>query len=293
MGTPYYSSMPPTPASHLWWDWVGCEHAYSHVSGTRVSLANTHIRTHNPRATIPHGKQRVGLHAGKKKKAEKRKRRMTADSSEEDEEDEGEDDGEEEEEDDDDDEGEGEDGEEGEEGEEGKNEDVHTVKRILAKEERPNGRFYLVDWEGWALEEATWESIGNILTANDEVRQFEEVLAAMPRLGTFAVQSASGCCLGSLCCFPQPGGPVLAACASCGGMHHYLCTSEHTWLKWIGDLKADNSRFCFDCWLLAALVAGQALPQQVEIYYTTSSSSIGVAHRFPHSRSEHSLPHAR
>jgi hypothetical protein len=25
MGTPYHTSMPPTPDGHLWWDWVGCE----------------------------------------------------------------------------------------------------------------------------------------------------------------------------------------------------------------------------------------------------------------------------
>ena len=60
-------------------------------------------------------------------------------------------------------------------------EGIWTVKRLLAKEERADGQYYLVDWEGWgSLHEAGWEPLDNILTANKEVREFEEVLAAMP-----------------------------------------------------------------------------------------------------------------
>ena len=130
-------------------------------------------------------------------------------------------------------------------------EGVWTVRRVLAKEERgTEGEFYLTDWEGWALEEATWEPIKNFLTSSAEVRIFEETLAAMPRLDAFTEASPSGCCFGKLCKFSQldanGAGPTLDRCGSCGASHHHMCASENAWLKWIGSEKIEG-RKCFDC----------------------------------------------
>ena len=83
------------------------------------------------------------------------------------------------------------------------------------------------------------------------MREFEEVLAAMPRLDAFADASQSGCCFGKLCHFNTAADPSLDKCASCGCEHHHLCAKENRWLKWIGD-KSIEGRKCFDCWLLEA-----------------------------------------
>ena len=61
--------------------------------------------------------------------------------------------------------------------------------------------FYLVEWDGWSLDEACWEPAANILTAKAEVRAFEEIAAAMPLRDVFVEASPSGCCFGKLCKF--------------------------------------------------------------------------------------------
>ena len=83
--------------------------------------------------------------------------------------------------------------------------------------------------QGWDLDEATWEPLSNILTANAEVRQFEEVLAAMPKLDSFVAASSSGCCFGKLCELDRLAGPgpSLDKCTSCGSKHHHLCATEN------------------------------------------------------------------
>ena len=63
------------------------------------------------------------------------------------------------------------------------------MKRILAKEERTTGSYYLIDWEGWALLEAAWEPIENILTATAELCAFEELATRMPLREAFAEAS--------------------------------------------------------------------------------------------------------
>eukprot|EP00966_Prymnesium_polylepis_P099260 2298788-Prymnesium_polylepis.1 len=124
------------------------------------------------------GKARTATHKGKRKAAARR--RVVIDSSDEDDDDDDDDEAaadlEEAEEDGEEPEGEGE-GEEDEEmneatGQQAK--DVFLVKRILTKEERADGTWYFVDWLHWSLDEATWEPLANILTANAEVREFEE-----------------------------------------------------------------------------------------------------------------------
>ena len=106
---------------------------------------------------------------------------------------------------------------------------------------------------GLATRRAGSRSTTYLLTANKEVREFEEVLAAMPKLDAFNSKPESGCCFGKLCCHPQldadRAGPSLDKCASCGNEHHHLCATENVWLKWIGDDKIEG-RTCFDCWLL-------------------------------------------
>ena len=47
-------------------------------------------------------------------------------------------------------------------------EGVWEVERMLAKEERADGIFYLVDWKGWALDEASFAPIGDVLNAAAE-----------------------------------------------------------------------------------------------------------------------------
>ena len=79
--------------------------------------------------------------------------------------------------------------------------------------------------QGWALDEAAWEPLPNLLTANAEVREFEEVLAAMPRLDAFVDASPTGCCFGKLCKIDGAAGPLLDKCASCGCEHHHLCAT--------------------------------------------------------------------
>jgi hypothetical protein len=146
-------------------------------------------------------------------------------------------------------------------------EGIWTVERLLAKEERgSDGAFYLVDWAGWALEEASWEPLDNLLTANNEVRAFEETLAALPRLDAFGSPSPSGCCFGKLCKFADDLDMPKNVCTSCGLEHHHLCASEHPWLKWIGTDKIEG-RKCFDCWLLEALLRKTVHPLQVAVYY--------------------------
>ena len=121
------------------------------------------------------GKKRAEQHKGKRAAAAKKQRRIVVDSS-----DEGEDAEEEEEEEEEEaskvaqkEEEEEEDGAEAEAARWGgaagqQEEGIWTVERVLGKEERPDGEFYLVDWEGWSLEEASWEPLSNILTANAE-----------------------------------------------------------------------------------------------------------------------------
>ena len=156
---------------------------------------------------------------------------------------------------------------------------IWTVERILAKEERSDGTFYHVDWHGWALDEASWEPLSNILTANAEVRAFEEVLAAMPRLDAFVASSQSGCCFGKLCQIDQPAGPSLDKCTSCGREHHHLCATENKWLNWIGDEKIEG-RKCFDCWLLEAqLIQADGAPAAAPGLFDKSSSLTGAALR--------------
>jgi hypothetical protein len=112
-------------------------------------------------AKKPKGKKRAGQHKGKAAKAAKRARgarRVVVDSEEEEEEQEDED--------------------EAEAGRWGsaagqQEEGIWTVERIIGKDERSGGEYYLVDWEGWSLGEASWEPIRNLLTANAEARAFE------------------------------------------------------------------------------------------------------------------------
>ena len=89
----------------------------------------------------------------------------------------------------------------------------------------------MVDWEGWTLQEATFEPIENILTANEEVRAFEETLAAMPRLEAFVTLSWSGCCFGKLCQFQEAGSasPALDRCGLCDAGVHCTCAAENSW----------------------------------------------------------------
>ena len=87
------------------------------------------------------------------------------------------------------------------------------MKRILAKEERTTGSYYLIDWEGWALLEAAWEPIENILTATAELCAFEELAARMPLREAFAEASPSGCCFGKLCKFGTEAAPSMEACS--------------------------------------------------------------------------------
>ena len=134
-------------------------------------------------------------------------------------------------------------------------EGVWTVKRVLAKEERNDGTYYLIDWEGWALLEATWEPIKNILTAKDELRAFEELAAAMPLRGAFAEASPSGCCFGKLCKFGADAAPSMDLCGSCGSAMHRLCAAENAWLKFCGGASGEGLK-CFECSLLEALLAG-------------------------------------
>ena len=216
------------------------------------------------------GKQRAAQHKGKQAAAAKRARRVVVDSSDESEEEEEE--GEEEEGEEEDADDEEEDGAEAEAARWGSGagqmeEGIWTVERILAKEERgTEGTFYLVDWEGWSLGEASWEPLSNILTANAEVRIFEETLAAMPRLDAFTALSSSGCCFGKLCKFPNDKEMAKEPCASCGLEHHHLCASENPFLKWIGPEKIEG-RKCFDCWLLEAQLRKTVHPLQVAGYY--------------------------
>ena len=144
---------------------------------------------------------------------------------------------------------------------------IYTVKRLLVKEERADGTHYLVDWEGWSLDEASWEPLDNILTANKEVREFEEVLAAMPKLDAFNMRPGSACCFGKLCSHPRLDadgtGPSLVKCTSCGDAHHHLCAAENVWLKWIGDDEIEG-RKCFDCWLLEAQLRNTVHQLQVK-----------------------------
>ena len=49
-------------SSHAGGTWVGCEHAYSHISGTWASPAKTHIRTQNARAIGPMAARRHSRH---------------------------------------------------------------------------------------------------------------------------------------------------------------------------------------------------------------------------------------
>ena len=208
-----------------------------HGRGLEVQTHGKAVQT-GAAAKKAKGKARGTQHKGKQKAAA-RKRRIIIDSSDEEENDE-EDAGEEE--------AEGEEDEGEEEGEEDaemdeadaevaryggsagqQQEGIWTVERILAKEERSDGTFYLVDWQGWDLDEATWEPLSNILTANAEVRQFEEVLAAMPKLDSFVAASSSGCCFGKLCELDRLAGPgpSLDKCTSCGSKHHHLCATEN------------------------------------------------------------------
>lgn len=163
-------------------------------------------------------------------------------------------------------EGEGEEDEEMDEAAGQQEKDVWLVERILAKEERADGTWYFVDWLHWSLDEATWEPVANILTANAEVREIEEVLAAMPRLDVFVDASSTGCCFGKLCRFDGEAGPSLHKCASCGREHHHLCATENRWLKWIGDDKMEG-RMCFDCWLLEAQLKQTVHSLQLQVYY--------------------------
>lgn len=224
---------------------------------------------HTNTANKAKGRQHASKHKGKK--AARKPRQELSDEEEGDEE---EDDEEEEEE------GEGEEEVEGEEdgGAEAEaaqwgsaagqlEEGIWAVERVLAKEERgAEGIFYLVDWAGWSLEEATWEPLSHILTANTEVRNFEETLAAMPRLDAFDALSPSGCCFGKLCKFGDDHMMSKSTCASCGREHHHLCALEHPWLKWIGPDKIEG-RKCFDCWLLEAQLRKVVHRQQVAVYY--------------------------
>ena len=219
------------------------------------------------------GKGRAAQHKGRQKAAAKQKRRAVVSSSDDDDAGEEEEDGEEEGGEESEGEGEGEEMDEAEAeaarwgGAAGQQEaGIWTVERILAKEERSDGTFYFVDWQGWALDEASWEPLSNLLTANAEVRAFEEVLAAMPRLDAFVDASQSGCCFGKLCQFNTVAGPSLDKCASCGCEHHHLCASENSWLKWIGD-KSIEGRKCFDCWLLEAQLKQTVHPLQLQVYY--------------------------
>ena len=94
---------------------------------------------------------------------------------------------------------------------------IYTVKRLLA-EERADGAYYLVDGEGWSIDEA-----------GKEVRECEEVLAAMPKLDAFNLKPESRCCLGKLCCHPQLDAdgawPSSGKCALCGNEHRHICAT--------------------------------------------------------------------
>ena len=217
------------------------------------------------------GKARATQHKGKTAaaaKAASKRKRVVSDSSDEDEEEVEEAEAEEEEEEED----ENEDGAEAEAAQWGSaagqmEEGIWTVERLLAKEERGSqGTFYLVDWAGWSLDEASWEPLSNLLTANAEVRAFEETLAAMPRLDAFGTLSPSGCCFGKLCKFGDNQAMQKGVCMLCGREHHHLCATEHPWLKWIGDDKIEG-RKCFDCWLLEAQLRKTVHPLQVAVYY--------------------------
>ena len=106
-----------------------------------------------------------------------------------------------------------------------------------------------MDWEGGALEEATWVPIiGNIhtVTANDKVHlvqqspQFEEVLvwrclASMSSMrlrrnrGVWMLPRLTLQSLHVSAPFPsQAGRCLLRFVRVCNGMHHHTCTSEHT-----------------------------------------------------------------
>ena len=90
------------------------------------------------------------------------------------------------EDDDDDDDDEGEDDYDGKEGENSKNEVVHTVKRIVAKEERPKGALSTSTWIGRAGRSSGGNLGANYCQYSDNQRQgalgaaqsphFEEVL---------------------------------------------------------------------------------------------------------------------
>ena len=158
---------------------------------------------------------------------------------------------------------------------------IWTVEGVLAKEERADGTVYLIKWEGWSLQESSWEPIANILTAGAQVRAFEETLAAMPRRDAFSALSPSGCCFGKLCKFAAAGGaaPALQKCGKCGGALHRVCADEAMWLKWIASESDSLWLKCFDCSVLEAQLRATVLPEQVTIYYSQQSdwSSVGPA----------------
>ena len=57
-----------------------------------------------------------------------------------------------------------------------------VVEKITAKEWRKGAPFYLVQWEGFAATEATWEPAQNLVGATETVREFNDAKAAADRI---------------------------------------------------------------------------------------------------------------
>ena len=60
--------------------------------------------------------------------------------------------------------------------EEDQTQEYYNVESILEKKKVGKKTYYLVKWEGYSKEEATWEPITNLRNVKDMVKQFEAQL---------------------------------------------------------------------------------------------------------------------
>jgi hypothetical protein len=59
-------------------------------------------------------------------------------------------------------------------------EEFYQVETILDKKKQGKKTLYLVKWEGYSVEESTWEPISNLKNVKDMVKLYEEALLKRP-----------------------------------------------------------------------------------------------------------------
>jgi hypothetical protein len=63
-------------------------------------------------------------------------------------------------------------------------EQIYNVEKILAKKYKPE-LMYLIKWEGWDSNNATWEPLSNLINVMDMVEEFEEQEARLKKNNSF------------------------------------------------------------------------------------------------------------